>query len=183
MNLLVFGCGVIGSWLFFWVPRAGASQQNPARGRAGYPDGVVDVPLLLDLLAALLASGVSLERGLLQLAQISAKEIRGGLAAVGGALALGASWAAAWRVTLRPASEDPLSQLERSTRFIALTGAPSATLLRAEAARLRQAEHRDLQLRAASLGVKLVLPMGLCALPAFMFLGVVPVLISLMPGD
>lgn len=181
MILLFFGCSVLGSLLLFQPPRTSRSY-SAAVPRFVEQEGVSDLPLLLDLLAALLAAGLSLDRSLRQLALISGHELSAGLASVGGALALGAEWSAAWRGTLNAEPLRILAQLERSTRFLALTGAPSAALLRAEAARLRQEKQRDLQRRAAALEVKLVLPMGLCALPAFMLLGVVPVLIALIPA-
>jgi len=181
MNLLVFGCGLLGVPLLF-SPTAGDRAFRPAAARPKEPDGVQDLPLLLDLLAALLAAGLPLDRSLRELGAICSRSLGGSLAMVGAALGLGSEWSAAWRGILNAAPLRALVDLERSTRLLALTGAPSAVLLRAEATRLRQERQRELQRRAAALGVKLVLPMGLCALPAFMLLGVVPVLIALLPG-
>jgi pilus assembly protein TadC len=65
--------------------------------------------------------------------------------------------------------------------FTHLTGAPSAAVLRSSAAFERRAELRRAERRAAELGVRLVVPLGLCALPAFVCLGIVPVVISLLP--
>jgi pilus assembly protein TadC len=65
--------------------------------------------------------------------------------------------------------------------FAALTGAPSASILYAQAARERREQFRAAEKRAAALGVKLVVPLGLCSLPAFICLGVVPVLIAMLP--
>lgn len=182
MSFLFFACAVVASMLFFLG--APGHLAVPAPGIEDFPryQGVQEIPLLLDLLAALLAAGLPLARSLQELSLVSGRELRDGLVSVAGALELGAGWSAAWRPVLGAKTEGPLNQLELSMRFIALTGAPAAALLRSEARRLRHEVHRDLQQRAATLGVKLVLPMGLCALPAFMFLGVLPVLLSLMPG-
>jgi pilus assembly protein TadC len=46
---------------------------------------------------------------------------------------------------------------------------------------LRRRRNREAEKRAAALGVRLVIPLGACALPAFVCLGVVPVLLSLLP--
>lgn len=60
------------------------------------------------------------------------------------------------------------------------SGAPPALLLRSEAARLRRDVISAAQQRAAALGVWLMLPLGLCILPAFILLAVAPVLIGVL---
>lgn len=67
-------------------------------------------------------------------------------------------------------------------RLAERAGAPVAELLRAEAARLRGAARADGAVRAAALGVRLMIPLGCCVLPAFVFLGVAPLLISVVAG-
>ncbi|MCU1437219.1 MAG: putative integral rane protein, partial [Naasia sp.] len=62
----------------------------------------------------------------------------------------------------------------------ARSGAPVARLLRAEAARLRRRVAADARERAARLGVLLLLPLGVCMLPAFLLVGVAPVLVGLL---
>ncbi|KRC60581.1 hypothetical protein ASE14_06170 [Agromyces sp. Root81] len=64
----------------------------------------------------------------------------------------------------------------------ARAGAPVAELLRAEAFRLRRAARSAGIERAAALGVRLMLPLGLCVLPAFVLLGVAPLMISVVTG-
>ncbi|UOQ89953.1 type II secretion system F family protein [Agromyces endophyticus] len=61
-------------------------------------------------------------------------------------------------------------------------GAPVAELLRAEAFRVRRAARTDGESRAAALGVRLMLPLGACVLPAFVLLGVAPLMISVVTG-
>ncbi|MFD5866178.1 type II secretion system F family protein [Agromyces sp. NPDC127015] len=64
----------------------------------------------------------------------------------------------------------------------ARAGAPVAELLRAEAFRVRRAARTEGESRAAALGVRLMLPLGLCVLPAFVLLGVAPLMISVVTG-
>lgn len=64
----------------------------------------------------------------------------------------------------------------------ARAGAPVADLLHAEAFRLRRAARSAGVERAAALGVRLMLPLGLCVLPAFVLLGVAPLMISVVTG-
>lgn len=59
-------------------------------------------------------------------------------------------------------------------------GVPAAELLRSEADEQRRAARSEAQQRAATLSVRLMLPLGLCILPAFMVLGVVPLLVSVI---
>lgn len=64
----------------------------------------------------------------------------------------------------------------------ARAGAPVAELLRAESFRVRRAARSAGAARAAALGVRLMLPLGLCVLPAFVLLGVAPLMISVVTG-
>lgn len=64
----------------------------------------------------------------------------------------------------------------------ARAGAPVSDLLRAEAYRLRRVARAAGAARAAALGVHLMLPLGACVLPAFVLLGVVPLLVSVVSG-
>lgn len=59
-------------------------------------------------------------------------------------------------------------------------GVPAAALLRSEAAEARRRARSDGERRAATLSVTLMLPLGLCILPAFMLLGVAPLLIAVI---
>lgn len=61
-------------------------------------------------------------------------------------------------------------------------GAPAVDLLRAAAAEERRRSRTQGRLRAARLGARLLLPMGLCTLPAFLLLGVAPMLLSVLAG-
>lgn len=59
-------------------------------------------------------------------------------------------------------------------------GVPAAGLLRSEAAEARRVARSEGERRAATLAVTLMLPLGLCILPAFMVLGVAPLLIAVI---
>ena len=62
----------------------------------------------------------------------------------------------------------------------ARAGVPAADLLRAEADQARREHLAAAQVRVARLGVTLLLPLGLCVLPAFLALGVAPLVISVL---
>jgi tight adherence protein B len=59
-------------------------------------------------------------------------------------------------------------------------GVPAAELLRSEAEEARRSARADAASRAAVLAVRLMLPLGLCVLPAFMLLGVAPLLLAVI---
>jgi len=59
-------------------------------------------------------------------------------------------------------------------------GVPAAELLRSEALEARRSARATAATRASVLAVRLMLPLGLCILPAFMLLGVAPLLIAVI---
>lgn len=59
-------------------------------------------------------------------------------------------------------------------------GVPAGELLRASAGQERHASRVDGRLRAAKLSTKLLIPLGVCTLPAFLLLGVAPLLLSVL---
>ena len=59
-------------------------------------------------------------------------------------------------------------------------GVPAGTLLRSEADRIRREASSEAERKAETLAVTLMLPLGLCVLPAFMLLGVAPLMISVL---
>lgn len=148
---------------------------RPGNGRGPTTDGL---PLLLELLGVMLQAGLGLPRAL----EVAARVADGpaeALTRAAAALQLGTDWAHAWPDA--PPSSD-VWRLREALDFAAATGAPSAELLYARARQLRRSRHRDLERRAAALGVRLVIPLGICSLPAFLCLGVVPVLLAMIPG-
>lgn len=59
-------------------------------------------------------------------------------------------------------------------------GVPAVELLRASSALARHRARVEGRLRAARLSTRLLLPLGVCTLPAFLLLGVAPMLLSVM---
>ena len=59
-------------------------------------------------------------------------------------------------------------------------GVPAVELLRASAALARHRARIDGRLRAAQLSSRLLLPLGVCTLPAFLLLGVAPMMLGVM---
>jgi tight adherence protein B len=80
------------------------------------------------------------------------------------------------------ATESDWADVDAVIAVAARAGAPVAELLRAEAARRRRTARADGAAKAAALGVRLMLPLGVCVLPAFVLLGVVPLIVSVVTG-
>lgn len=59
-------------------------------------------------------------------------------------------------------------------------GVPAVELLRAAASLARHRSRTEGRLRAAKLSSKLLIPLGVCTLPAFLLLGVAPMLLSVL---
>lgn len=72
------------------------------------------------------------------------------------------------------------SAVDEVLRVASSAGAPVAELLRAEASRARRAARSEGLDRATALGVRAMLPLGVCVLPAFVALGVAPLMISVV---
>ena len=147
---------------------------------SGSVAGLRDTAMMLELIGAMLDAGAGLGRALALVAELATPEVRGPLRPVVAALAIGADWDTAWRSS--DIRSPGLLALRDALGFAALTGAPSSAILYAQAARMRRERFRTAEKQAAALGVKLVVPLGLCSLPAFVCLGVVPVLLAMLPG-
>jgi hypothetical protein len=161
--------------------RAGSGwARKGAVGSAGRSDGLRDTAMMLELVAAMLDAGSGIGRSLELVAEAASPEYRLSIRPVVSALAIGADWETAWRSSEVRLPE--ILEMRDALGFAALTGAPSSAILYAQAARIRRERFRAAEKRAASLGVKLVIPLGLCSLPAFICLGVVPVLLALVPS-
>lgn len=163
----------------------------PERTNSG---AISDPALMLDLIAAMLAAGQPLPSALSILADAVDPATGRDLSRLLGALDLGLPWDSAWQLAVpaqqsgrkapasAAASASALPALASALRFTATTGAPSAAVLGSRADAIRRHRRSESQRRAAALGVRLVVPLGVCSLPAFVALSVVPLLMSLVPG-
>jgi tight adherence protein B len=64
--------------------------------------------------------------------------------------------------------------------FARRAGVPVAGLLRAEAREARRDAQAAVRMKIAALGTRLLVPLGLCVLPAFVALGVAPLLLAMI---
>ncbi len=132
-------------------------------------------PLVVDLLAACLASGASVEAAVAAASRAVPGAAGDVLSTATAALRLGADPVDVWRTV----GELPeLSGLARAAARSAATGAPLATLLPRVADDLRATHRSEVEARTRTAAVRLTAPLGVAFLPAFVLLGVVPVVAS-----
>ncbi len=129
-----------------------------------------------DLLAACLRAGMPVADALSALADTMPTSAAAALRRTGELIALGAGPEEAWHPALQCAATAPLARAARRT---ARSGSALAGAAADLAARARAEVAESAQERAQRAGVLITLPLGLCFLPAFLVLGVVPVVIGL----
>jgi pilus assembly protein TadC len=78
---------------------------------------------------------------------------------------------------------DPaLAPLGRTMGRAQATGAPVVPAIERLADDLARRAREDVEERARAVGVKAALPLGLCLLPAFLLVGIVPLVAGLLTG-
>ena len=134
---------------------------------------VGDVAATCDLLALALRAGAGLETTLTEVAAASEAPV---------AVALDALVAARrWGIDPEASGVggEAWAPLVRALRLADSAGVPPAGSIRAVAADLREGRQHRLEVATSRLRVQVVLPLGLCFLPAFVLTTVVPVVLAL----
>lgn len=154
--------------------RGGTRRRDRDRGTG---DGV-DVPVVLDLLEAACAAGSSVPGALEAVGGALGTGVADGgrgaaLVAAAARLHRGCGWREAWS-----GSDPALAPVADALRPSWEDGVAPAGALRATAAHLRRERQGAALAAAGRLGVRLVLPLAVCHLPAFVLVGLVPVLVS-----
>jgi hypothetical protein len=153
----------------------------PAKPAARPPE-LRSVAFVVDLLAGVLAAGsppeLAIERVAAAVTEHGSSSVRHAvepLARVGRLLQLGSEPAAAW-ASLHPVPG--YAPVADSGRRCAASGARLGGALAAVADDLRARHQAEALARAERVGVWSLLPLGLCFLPAFVCLGVLPVILG-----
>ena len=150
---------------------AGSEAEKPASPADAAP---VDTALVLELLAAQLRAGLAPLAALGTLAEaLNSRPLH----TVCQRLQMGSSWGNAWSGS----AAGTFGELRDALAPAYTGGAPSTALLLSLADAHRLSERRAAERAAGKLSVALVVPLGLCSLPAFICLGIVPIIISLLP--
>ncbi|MBD8000447.1 type II secretion system F family protein [Oerskovia gallyi] len=181
--VVVVACGALVATSPWWVARAGvrarlAGLTRGVRVASGAGAvGPVEIGVLLELLGAAVRAGTSVPRALEAVGQAIGGPDGAALHRAGAAVVLGAGWVEAW------AGAPPRLAMVQSALGLAWEqGAAPGEALRAAGEQLRSDQQAAARQAAARLAVHLVLPLGVCFLPAFVLIGLLPVLLSLGGG-
>jgi pilus assembly protein TadC len=132
---------------------------------------VAELPIAIDLLAACLRGGGAWHESVEAVAGAVGGPLGAELARVAARIRLGADPATEW---LALAHDPVLAPLGRAAARTASGGAPLAATLARLARDQRRVARVAASTRARAAGVRAVAPLGLCFLPAFVLLGIVP---------
>lgn len=177
------------------------ARLEPRERRVEREQLAADLPMLLDLLASCLAGGAALPAAADAVARAIPGPAGRRLTSVCAALAVGCPPTEAWAALARDApgsgrvdgsssdprapagmtadADDPLAAAARALGRAADGGAPIAAAVSRLAAEARAEARSRGEQAARRVGVLAVAPLGLCFLPAFVLLGVVPVVAGL----
>jgi Flp pilus assembly protein TadB len=152
---------------------------EPAERRRDREQAALDLPYAADLLAVTLRAGLPTERAVQVVAEAVGGPVGARLARTVGLLGLGLAPQRAWTaLSDLPAGPRIAQAVARS----ADSGAALAVALSRLADDLRTARLAEAEAGAHRAGVLLVLPLGLCFLPAFILAGIGPVIVAVL-GD
>ncbi|EXF23962.1 secretion system protein [Nesterenkonia sp. AN1] len=188
--LLGLACILLMGLLVLLLPVASSPpRRRPAAGRrasrrartahkrasGASPRDTPDAATLLDLTAAMLRAGVGIEPAVHRISE----DVPGcaPLGRVHRRLVAGQPWRQAWSCV---DSQPQLREFGEELAFAHATGAPTVELLELTALQARRRRRAAVEEQAARLSVQMVLPLGLCFLPGFILLGVIPVVLGLV---
>ncbi|MBT2383031.1 type II secretion system F family protein [Streptomyces sp. ISL-11] len=177
-----WGAGLAAAYgMWRWRRRSKCAGSGTGGASEGVPAHAVErqLPVAADLMAACLAAGA----GPIQAAEAVGGSLGGPvgerLAQAAAEVRLGGDPVTAWsRVGELPGARGLARCLERAQA----TGVPAVEPMSRLAGRLRAERGRAAGIRARRAGVLATAPLGLCFLPAFLTVGVVPVVVGLASG-
>ena len=180
---LAAGCFVTGRWgvasglvvtgIAWWA----IGRTEPVGVRHRREAEIRDLPAVVHLLAAALETGADVPGALRLVCSALPGAAAETLAGVPPRLELGLDVESAWRPVLdRPALAPLARSLVRASRSGSAVGQEADRLARDLHERARAAVEE----RARTVGVRAAVPLGLCLLPSFVLLGVVPVAAALL---
>lgn len=187
MGILAAACVAVAVW--WWLgsrvahrltdlaPLEESRSQPDAESRVSEAEQRVrllaQAPLVADLLSAAVHSGASIVDAISFVGEAVDEPARGRLLSVRAAIELGAPPHVAWSTLLDVPALEPIAVAAlRSLQ----TGAPLAYVLDSAASDMRQVHRAEVTEAARSAGVRTVAPLALCFLPAYLLVGVVPII-------
>ena len=191
-TLVASGLAAMGVWLLIGgsagavlavacviaIPRLTRSMESRAT-RSARQQLERQAPLTADLIAATMASGATMRAALAAVGVAVGEPTAGAVRPVLAAMELGADPPSAWQSL---SSSSALAPIRDAIVRSAETGAPLTAVLTRIADDMRRERQVLVEVAARTAGVRAVAPLAACFLPAFVLMGVVPVVASLA-GD
>lgn len=169
--------GVVAGVVAAIAARRVLADAEPARARRERDEARRELPHLVDLLAATLRAGHAPMTGLAvacaALPGPAAQRVRPVLAHC----ALGGPPAAAWDLV---ADDEVLAPLGRALARSQRTGSSVVEAVEQLAEELEREDNAAAEDRARRVGVSAAVPLGLCLLPAFVLIGIVPTVAAML---
>lgn len=136
-----------------------------------------DLPHVVELFAATLRAGAAPAAGVAVVCAALPGPAADRLAGVAARLSLGIDPVEVWSSL----ADDPhLGRLGRALARAHASGAPVVAAVERLADDLAARDRADTEERARAVGVRAALPLGLCLLPAFLLVGIIPLVVSLL---
>ena len=162
----------IGSAVSVWVI---VGRAEPAAARRAREAARRELPHLVDLLADALESGLSVSGALEVVTAGLPGSAADRLAPAVARLRLGVPATEVW---LELSADPALAPLGRALARAQETGSSVAGAARRLADDLTESAHLEVEERARAVGVRAAVPLGVCLLPAFLVLAVVPLVVG-----
>ncbi|HEU5038392.1 MAG TPA: type II secretion system F family protein [Nocardioides sp.] len=160
----------VGTWI-------AVGRAEPADLRRRRAEVRRDLPHVVELFAATLRGGAAPGDGVAVVAGALPGAAADRLAPVAARLSLGLDPVRVWEAL----ADDPeLGRLGRALARAQASGAPVVASIERLADDLARAGRAESEERARAVGVKAALPLGLCLLPAFVLVGIVPLVVALL---
>ncbi|MGZ0149245.1 type II secretion system F family protein [Kribbella sp. WER1] len=171
LTLVGFPWGLVPAAIAYYAIPKALSRLEPASTRQRNLQISRDLPLALDLLTASLRAGRPPQQALSLVAEALPGPLADIFTKISHHLALGADPTTAWSHLSSEPSCAPMSRaISRSLR----SGAPLSKTLEHLSDETRRANHHTADQQARAAESRATLPLGLCFLPAFVLLSIVP---------
>ena len=160
-------CAAAAVWLYGWSP----VRSPPDSG--GRPC-IMPLPLVLEMLGVARRHGTSIPTALITVGEMASEEFGAGLRSAGERLQDGIAWDEAWT------EGDELAVIRDAFASSWSSGSSPVNRLETAIEQLDWDERSRIERSAAKLSIRLLLPTGLCMLPAFVAIGVIPAVMSFL---
>ena len=156
------------TWLYEWSPARNPPDSDTVRSCD------LPLPLILEMLSVAIRQGASIPRALIAVGNIVEGEFGGGLRSAGERLNSGMPWNEAWP------DDDDCAVVRDAFSSSWSSGSSPVNRLATAIEQLDWDERSRIEQSAAKLSIRLLLPTGLCMLPAFVAIGVIPAVMSFL---